>query len=137
MGAKEGGSWDGGGRRSPGEMEQVAQAAQNVGASRRRRSSADPPSTSHSLPTFSPHSCAPIVLAAQTCIGASFSPLPCAHKFSLDLAEQIRRALAALYEHDLRNLRSEEIMHAGLLVSVFFLRLFVVMGGEGEGSRER
>ncbi|ORY61054.1 fungal-specific transcription factor domain-domain-containing protein [Leucosporidium creatinivorum] len=70
------------------------------------------------LPTFSPPTSAPIVLAAQTCIGASFSPLPSAHKFSLDLAEQIRRALAALYEHDLRNLRSEEIMHAGLLTCV-------------------
>lgn len=51
------------------------------------------------------------------CIGSAFSPLPGAARFSLDIAEQIRRAMAALYEHDLTNLRSEHIMHASLLVS--------------------
>lgn len=50
--------------------------------------------------------------------GAIFSGLSGSSKLSLTICELTRRALAALFEHDLVNLRSEPIMHAMLLTCV-------------------
>lgn len=71
-----------------------------------------------SLPTFSTVKAAPLLVLSMLGIGAVFSTLPGSAKFTLDICEHVRKALAALYEHSLVNLRNEHIIHANLLACI-------------------